>query len=158
MKRLAFVGFVALVTVAPVRAQDDFPMRGPAAERIEQYKKIRMMEFLKLDEETSIRFFSKYNAHQDELRKLNMKRNSLIDDLERLRRRDASEAEYKKVLQDLRGLADPAVEIREQYFDEIARILSPKQMAEYVIFERRFLQNLREIMRDMQRNRRGQMR
>lgn len=108
-----------------------------------------------MDEETSIRFFARYNSHQEELRELNRKRNELIDELQVLRRRNAGDADYRKVLDELRGLADPAVEIRQKYFDDLAAILTPKQMAEYMIFERNFLQNLREIMRQMQRERRG---
>ncbi|MBI2618632.1 MAG: hypothetical protein HYW57_00955 [Ignavibacteriales bacterium] len=155
MTRFGIMAMLVFAFGSRAMAQDELPMRGPGAERVEQYKKIRLMETLSLDEETSIRFFARYHRHREELRKLNMRRNSLIDELQTLRRREASDAEYKKVLEELRKLADPAVEIREQYFDEIGKILTPKQMAEYVIFERSFLQNLREIMRDMQRNRRG---
>lgn len=158
MKVPAFTLLLISVVVSSGFAQPDLPMRGPAAERIEQYKKIRMMEVLKLDEETSVRFIARYNRRQEELQKLNKQRNDLIDELQRLRKRDAADEEFRKVLRQLRGLSDPAVEIREKYFDEIAEILTPKQMAEYMIFERSFLQNLREIMREMQRNRRGQMR
>ena len=135
--------------------QDLLPLRGPAAERIEQYKKVRMMDELKLDEETSIRFFARYNSHQEELRKLNDKRNELIDELQALRRRNASDADYRKVLNELKVLANPAIELREEYFTDLAEIFSPKQMAEYFIFERKFIQNLREIMRELQRERRG---
>jgi len=140
---------------ASLVAQDQLPLRGPAAERIEQYKKVRMMEELKLDEQTSIKFFARYNSHREELRKLNEKRNELIDELQVLHRRDASDAEFKKVLDELKELAEPAVELREKYFAEMAEVLSPKQLAEYFIFERKFIQNLRDIMRDMQRERRG---
>ncbi|GJQ22079.1 MAG: hypothetical protein HBSIN02_24340 [Bacteroidia bacterium] len=137
-------------------AQDQLPMmRGPAAERIEQFKKVQLMEKLQMDEQTSIRFFARYNSYQEELKDLNRKRNELIDELQVLRRRNAGEAEFRKVLSELRSLADPAVEIRGKYFDDLSAILTPKQMAEYVIFERNFLQNLREIMRQMQRERRG---
>lgn len=147
---------MALLSISLAAAQDQRPMmRGPGAERVEQFKKLQLMEKLQMDEETSIRFFARYNSHQKELKELNEKRNELIDALQALRRKDAGDAEYRRVLDDLRNLADPAVEIREKYFDDLAAILTPKQMADYVIFERNFLQNLREIMRQTQRERRG---
>jgi Skp family chaperone for outer membrane proteins len=150
------LSIVAVILVsAALSAQDQMPMRGPAAERIEQFKKIRLMEELKLDEATSIKFFARYNNHQEELRKLNQKRNEIIDELQSLRRREASDAEYGKTLRELKALADPAVELRVKFFDEISEVLSAKQVAEYVIFERNFVQNLREIMREMQQQRRG---
>jgi len=43
--------------IAKVVAQDQLPMHGPAAERIAQYKKLRLMEVVQMNEETSVRFF-----------------------------------------------------------------------------------------------------
>ncbi len=136
-------------------AQDEMmmPMQGPAAERLEQFKKIRLMEVLKLDEETSVKFFSRYNKQREELVALNQKRNDLLDELAKLRRANAAEEEYQKALNGIRGLARSAVEIRERFFDDAGKILTPKQMAEYLVFERNFIRNVREIMRDMQRER-----
>ncbi|MEX2116338.1 MAG: hypothetical protein WEB37_05580 [Bacteroidota bacterium] len=155
MNRLSAFLITAVLVPGILSAQDQMPMRGPGAERVEQFKKIRLMEELKLDEATSIKFFARYNSHQEELRKLNKKRNDIIDELQILRRRNVSDAEYEKTLQELKGLADPAVEVRLKFFNEISEVLSPKQVAEYVIFERNFVQNLREIMREMQQQRRG---
>ena len=155
MNRFSVVLISAVLFPVLLPAQNPMLMRGPAAERIEQFKKIRLMEELKLDEATSIKFFARYNSHQEELRKLNQKRNDIIDELQILRRRDVSDAEYEKTLQELKALADPAVELRVKFLNEISEILSPKQVAEYVIFERNFVQNLREIMREMQQQRRG---
>lgn len=149
-----FLVFAVMFLPVVLSAQDQLPMRGPGAERVEQFKKMRLMEELKLDEATSIKFFARYNSHQQELRALNMKRNDIIDELQGLRRRNASDAEYEKTLAELKALADPAVELRVKFFNEISEVLSPKQVAEYVIFERNFVQNLREIMRDMQQQRR----
>lgn len=154
MNRFLVFLCASFVVTGLLSAQDSMPVPGPAAERIEQFKKIRLMEELKLDEETSIKFFARYNAHREELRKLNQRRNEIIDDLQILRRRNVSDAEYEKTLQDLKALADPAVELRLKFFNEISEVLSPKQVAEYVIFERNFAQNLREIMREMQQQRR----
>ncbi|HLA69395.1 MAG TPA: hypothetical protein VJN65_06810 [Bacteroidota bacterium] len=142
--------FLVTTILGIAAAQDGMPMRGRAVERLEQYKKLRLMEVLKLDEETSLKFFSRYNKQRDELAELNLKRNGLLDELAKLRRDNASDKEFQKVLDELRGIADPAVEIRGRFFDDISKILTPKQMAEYLVFERNFLRNVREIMREMQ--------
>jgi hypothetical protein len=108
------------------------------------------MEVLRLDEETSLRFFARYNKQREELAGLNQRRNELLDDLAKLRRNNAPDKDYQKVLDELRAVADPAVEIRGKFFDDIAKILTPIQMADYLVFERNFMRNVREIMRDMQ--------
>lgn len=118
-----------------------------------------MMEALRLDEETSLRFFARYNKHQEQLRSIGMKRDSLIDELEAYRRRNSSDADYEKVFKSLVDLGHDGVKERERFLSELKSILSTKQIAEYLIFERRFYQNLRELMREMQQERRrGMMR
>ena len=154
MKMIMLTGAGILMLASLAFAQEEpMPMRGPGAQRLEQYKKLRMMEALKLDETTSLKFFARYNKQAEDLRALNEKRNGYIDELQSLRRQDAPDAEYQQVLDKLRGLVKPAIEVREKFLDEISSILTPKQVAEYVIFERNFVQNVREIMREMQQNR-----
>lgn len=155
MKRVLML---LLIVGGTVLAQEPPMLRGPGAQRIEQFKKIRMMEVLKLDEETSLRFFARYNKHQEELRAIATKRDSLLDLLDLYRRRGAADAEYEKAFKSLVALGHDAVRARENFITELHDVLSVKQIAEYLVFERRFYENLRDVMREMQRERRGMMR
>jgi hypothetical protein len=149
------LGCVVMIVglVGQSAGQVPFPMRGEAAERIEQYKKMRMIESLKLDEETSIRFFARYGKHQEEMRNAASRRDSLVRELERLRRQNATESEYVKIVDALQGSERQSIEIRSRFVEELRTLLSARQIAEYIIFERRFYENLRELMQDMQRGR-----
>ena len=89
--RHILLAFLVTTIVGIAMAQDEMPMRGRGAERLEQYKKLRLMEVLKLDEETSLKFFARYNRQRDELADLNQKRNGLLDELAKLRRDNASD-------------------------------------------------------------------
>lgn len=129
--------------------------RGPGPERVEQFKKIRMMEVLKLDEETSVRFFSRYNKEQELIRDLTSKRNDVIDQLGNLTKTSASDAEYDKNFKNLRDIEDQMREARIKYWDSLSEILTKKQLGEYIVFERNFFRDLRDLMREMQENRMG---
>jgi hypothetical protein len=155
---MRFLSVLIGVVVSVALAQEPPMFRGPGAERVEQFKKIRLMEVLKLDEETSLRFFARYNKHQEELRGIALKRDSLLDQLELYRRRTVSDAEYEKVFKSLVVLGHEAVKVREKFVTELKEVLNAKQIADYLVFERRFYENLRDIMREMQRERRGMMR
>ncbi|MCI0706634.1 MAG: hypothetical protein L0Y80_04000 [Ignavibacteriae bacterium] len=152
-----------LLFIAPIllRAQDepppDMPMRGPAFERIERLKKIRLMEELRLDEETSVRFMSRYNAHQDELRRFQRQRQAAMAKVDDLRKSDASDAELEKAIQALRAFDSIFLELRDKHWQEVREILTTKQFATYVVFEHNFQRYLRELMRDVQRERGGRM-
>jgi len=129
--------------------------RGPGPERVEQFKKIRMMEVLKLDEETSVRFFARYDKEQELIRSLTSKRNDIISQLENLAKTSASDAEYDKNFKDLRNVEDQVHEARMKYWDSLSGVLTKKQLAEYMAFERNFFRDLRDLMREMQENRMG---
>ncbi len=144
---------VLLLISVDLYSQEPMPMNPQAAERLEQLKKIRLMEVLRMDEETSLRFFSRYNKHEEEMREFEMKRNRLIDRLQQLRGSDAPDAELQRLTKEIRATGEEAYRTREKYLDEISRLLTAKQFADYIVFERAFLRNLREMMRDVQRER-----
>jgi hypothetical protein len=139
----------------PAFAQEPLPFEGAASQRIEQYKKIQLMDFLKLDEETSIRFFARYNRFVDELNSLNKRKNSFIDELQVLVRRNASEAEFQRVFRRIDALGDETLALRREYFDELSQLLPAQKVAAYIVFERNFYRNLRELLREAQRDRSG---
>ena len=157
MKKILYAIALVVAGVAlwavPLYGQEGPLMRGPAAERVEQWKKIRMMEVLKLDEETSIRFFNRYNKHQEEMQQVQQQREEVLRRLESLRRLDASDAEYDKTLQDFRATEGKALEARDRFWKELRVILTVKQFASYVVFEGTFNRSLRELMRDTQQQR-----
>lgn len=145
-------GLVAVVLLAS--AQDtQQPAPGRAVERIEQFKKIRMMEVMHLDEQTSIKFFSRYNKHQELLKDLRQKQIQTIQRIQNFRKNNAPNAEYGKVIDDLRSLETQVNGAKSKYVDELKEVLTNEQIAEYLVFELRFQQNLRDIVRDTQRNR-----
>ena len=148
---------VCSVSVAQRRggAPDQDSMRRPGAERVEQFKKLRLMEVLELDEEASIRFFARYNKHEAAVREIRQKQLGFIQQIQSLRRSQAPDADYQRVLGELRALEQRLSETKLRYMDELTDVLTQKQVAEYIVFEIRFQQNLREILRDMQQERGG---
>lgn len=150
MNRLRWLITTLLVAaiVVPAFSQDDRPMRGPAGERVEQLKKLRMQEALALDEETSIRFFARYNDHQAELRSAGKKRADVIDDLQALVKKNAPESEVDSKLREVVKTEREVIELRQRFVEKLGDILTKHQIARYVVFERNFNQDLREIMRE----------
>jgi len=129
------------------------PMRGPGAERIEQFKKVRLMEVMGMDEETSIRFFAHYNKHLANLRTMQKDHNALIDQLQRLSTSTAKNSEIEQVMKDIGMSEEKIAEARSKFLEELKDVISVRQIAQYVVFERNFNKNLREIMRDIAKER-----
>lgn len=143
---------MALIALASMSftavAQDQRPMRGPGGQRVEQLKKLKMQEAMALDEETSVRFFARYNEHQEDLRKVGRKRAEAIDELELLVRKNAPDTEIDAKLKDVVKVEREVAEVRQRFFDKLGDILTKQQIARYVVFERNFNQDLRDLMRE----------
>ncbi len=146
---------VCAVLLLPVllSAQDQGMRRGPGSERIEQFKKVRLMETLKMDEATSIRFFTRYDKYVESLHAIQKDHNALIDQLQNQMKTDASTSELEQTIKDIQMNEEKIAESRSKFLEELKDVISVKQIAAYVVFERNFNRNLREIMQDMAKGR-----
>lgn len=122
--------------------------------RVEQFKKIRLMEVLKLDEDESVRFFNRYNKFEEEIRGLERERNKIIDDVDSLVKQGREDEAYQKDFDELIALGQKVANTRTRFYNEIRGILTPQQVAKLIVFERDFGRELREIIQDVQRERR----
>lgn len=153
MKRLIVV---ALCIVASTLAQAQ-PPGGPPLERIERFKKMRMLEVLGLGEEQSARFIARYNEQENRRRELMKERDALLDKLEGLLRSKADEQEYEKLFADIIAINRRIGEERLAFFTGLKDLLTIEQRAKLLLFERRFEHELREAMREAQQRRRGRL-
>lgn len=124
------------------------------AQRVEQFKKLRMIEALKLDEDTSVRFFVKYSKHEDAMREVNKQRDDLINQLQNLRKSGSDGAGMEKIFADLNALDTKQTGERLRFLGDLKTVLSTQQVADLIIFERNFARNVRQMMQEMARERR----
>jgi hypothetical protein len=150
--KYAMIAILVMVT-CPVHAQEG-PGQFRGGQRVEQFKKLRMIEALKLDEETSVRFFAKYTKHEDNLRDINKQRNDLLDRLQGLRDSNGSDEQMEKVIADLTSLDGKQADERARFLEDIKTVLTTKQVADLFLFDRNFARNIRQLMQEMARGRR----
>lgn len=151
-KKIILSCFVLFSTILFAQPQREF-MRPRAMERLENYKKVRMLETLKLDEQTGIKLISRYNKHRDGMRAIEEQRSNLINKLETQVQSNATDAEYQKTFSDLVGTEEKFGEARSKFLADLKEILTNKQIAEYLIFEKNFAKDIRDIMKDLQKDR-----
>jgi hypothetical protein len=124
-------------------------------QKIETFKKVRMMEVLKLDENLAIKFMTRYDKHEDRMRAIENERDSLIDKLQTLNENNGSDKEYDKTFDSLIQTNAEISDARIDFLNDMKGILTDKQIAQYIVFERNFTRDLRDIIRDVQRGHRG---
>ncbi len=123
-------------------------------ERLENYKKIRMIEVLKLDEETGLKLVGRYNKHREGVKLIEENRAAVIDKLESQLKSNASDAELQKTFAEFHETEKKIGESRKKFLEDLKEVLTVKQIGEYIIFERNFMADLRNVVKDVQNERR----
>jgi hypothetical protein len=144
---LIFASSLALAQ-PPDRSPDQRPF-----ERVEQWKKVRLIEMLSLSEDQSVRFFARLNEHDNTRRSLIKEKGEALDRIERLVRNKAEGPEYEKVIPDIMAADAKIHDEQKRFFGSLGDILSSEQRAKLLLFERHFERELREAMRETQKRR-----
>ncbi len=135
-------------------AQPPGPPQGARPfERIEQWKKVRLIEILDMKEDQSARFFARLNEHEAQRRELHNEKGEILDRLDRLVRNRADSVELEKVIPEALAVDDKVHEEQNKFFLSLGDILTVNQRAKLLIFERQFEKELRDAMREAQRRR-----
>jgi hypothetical protein len=151
MKRLIMICLVPWLCTLQLQAQPGpDPGRRPY-ERIERWKKVRMIEFLDLSEEQSARFFARLNEHEKKRRTFQEEETEALDRLERLLRNRASESEYPEAFSAVLEAREKVGAEERAFFQGLDDLLSVEQRAKFLLFQRQFELQLRDAFREMRR-------
>ena len=148
MKKLFFITFLVVIAATGLYAQN----RGRGdknmnpLQKIEEWEKMKLIEVLNLNEDTSVRFFARRNEHQKKIKEI-------LDQREELAKRMESEfnntpkvsdAVYQEQVNNMIASEVKIQKERENYFHGLSDILSPEQIAKLTVFEIQFRRQIRE--------------
>lgn len=150
MKKLVYILFVFFIAYNFINAQEGkgiFEKRmfhdKKALKKLELLEKSKLIELLDLDEETSIKFFARRNEHLKKMRDIFDEREKLIKDLKNsIENNKGSDSYYKEQLSKLLSFDDKMNNERENYYNSLSAILTPKQIAKLAVFEFMFRREL----------------
>jgi hypothetical protein len=119
-------------------------------EKLEQLEKIKLIESLDMDEDTSIRFFARRNESKREIQELEKKTDDIIFELEKsFNSEDKYQDEKQKQLISEMLKNREAIEMRRnQFINSLDDILSTEQIAKLIVFEKRFREEIRNVLFD----------
>lgn len=162
MNRLLTCCAVLIIALSSVAsAQDDPPPPpegfggGRGGARLQHFKKLRLIEELKLGEEESVRFFARQRAHEEKMRDLMSGRNDVVGRLDKMIENQHTQADVQKLCDQIRELDRKIVDERERFFDEQRKALTPEQFARFLVFEWKFGRQVRDAMGERFRKRHG---
>jgi hypothetical protein len=119
-------------------------------DKLEQLEKIKLIETLDLDEETSIRFFARRNDSRKEIQDLERKADDIIFELEKsFSSSDKNQDEkYKKLISEMLKIRESIESKRNQFIKSLDDILTTEQIAKLIVFEKKFRDEIRNVLFD----------
>ena len=129
-------------------AQDNFPFipQDPKG-KLAQLEKVKLIETLKMDEETTLRFFARRTEFLDKIQLLNKNSMDLIAKLEKSFTEDKlSESEYKNLIKEFNSNEEQMFKEKINFINSLNDILSEEQIAKMIVFEKKFREEIRKIL------------
>ncbi len=148
MKKILLIGlFLILVSVINGQMRDGLPRDGKALERIEQMEKLKLIEILNLDEETTIKFFIRRNDFHKKQKNLMDEREKLLNDLEiSFREKRSDDNFYKQSVSKLLDIEERIFNERQNFLISLNNLLNPQQIAKLTVFEFKFRRELTQSL------------
>jgi Spy/CpxP family protein refolding chaperone len=149
MKQTFILTFTAVILIfAGTNAQPRFRGDSQAMKKIEELEKIKIIDALKLDEQTTLRFFARRAEYKDNQDKLFKKATNLLDKMDDAAKKDGNKnnADFNKMIDEYLSISKQIVAQRNDFFKSLSDILTPEQIAKLLVFERKFREEIRNVL------------
>ncbi len=133
---LTVMSILMLLTSAFAQRQE----RMRPIQKMEELKKIKLLEILQMDEETSIKFFTRRAEHIRKVEGLNQASKEKINQIEEMLKNtnDINNPILKKTIDEYLQLQENVMRERQNFFKSSEEILTIEQMGKLVVFEEKF--------------------
>ena len=157
MKKHFFLVVIILLATCTLWAQEDPPImqEGMRCGKLAELEKIKLIETLQMDEETTLRFFSRRSEHMRGQKNLMDSRKELLKELEKKIQNEEiiSADDYDTYFDKLTHSAKQMLTNKLEFYGSLSDILTSEQIAKLVVFEFSFMREIRKIMRKERRRR-----
>ena len=130
---------------------EDGPPHHKMREKISQLEKIKLIETLQMDEETTLRFFSRRAETEKAIDDLMKSHDDLLDKIDQMISDDNQPKDdvLKPLIKQVSDIRLKIDQKRADFVKSLDDILTTKQIAKFVVFEKKFREELaKSLMKD----------
>jgi len=141
---------VSLIIISSMQSFSQMHDKPPQhmRDKLIQLENIKIIETLNMDEETTLRFFSRRNELHTKAENLTKRSDEIITQLELIFKAGKvyTEAELKSLIVEANTIHSEIVQSKSDFINSLDDILTTDQIAKLIIFERRFKDELKRAM------------
>jgi hypothetical protein len=116
--------------------------------KIEELEKIKLLDVLNLDEATSAKLFTRRNLNRTKIwdyeDKINFDLQNIEFEIKKGKDKDVSK--IQKLNEDYFNLSMEVEKEKLSYLRSLSDILTPEQIGKYIVFERKFREEIRDLL------------
>jgi len=148
-----FTIIILLVTTTSFQAQNK-PARGPHhfGKRFEDLEKIKLMEVLNLDEETTLKFFKRRNSSRMKVDKIMKEHDELLNKMKELINSGNTDKNFDSFINQSLEYNTKINAEKNNFIKFLDDILTKEQIAKVIIFEKSFRNEIRDLLIEKGRN------
>ena len=140
-KLIGLLSLFMFFSITTLHGQNPEKMR----ERLKAYKKIMLMEKLNMNEEQSIKFFSRYAEHEEFIKKAKIELDQAVDMLEQ--GVESGKGDNEKAIQIVFEKDIALKKVIIERIKSMKSVLSEKQFGKYVVIEYKLLDDIKKAMK-----------
>jgi hypothetical protein len=144
---LSFV-FTAAVLPQDLGQEEGAHKRRAPMKKIEELEKIKLLDVLNLDEAASAKLFTRRNQDRTKIWDLEDKINNTLQNIESeiKKGKDKDVSKIQKLNEDYFNLSMEVEKEKLSYLRSLSDILTPEQIGKYIVFERKFREEIRDLL------------
>jgi len=147
MKKLILLLIIIVSVSVTLTAQRKHDRKHQVPDKIAQLEKIKLIETLEMDEETTLRFFSRRSEIEREMEEIHKAINEKLDKMEQMVNSDNVQyEELKAAIEELNLMHQKLDKNKTDFINSLNEILSYEQIAKMILFERKFKEELRRAI------------
>jgi hypothetical protein len=150
MRGIILILSFVLTAVCLSKAQPPMKQGEPGPlKKIEDLEKIKLIETLGMDEQTTLKFFARRAKYREEERKLFENSGALLDKMEEISKGNDiknNDDELKKLIDQYLDNENKILSKRIEFYNSLNDILNYKQISELMVFEKKFREEIRSAL------------
>lgn len=138
---------VVLLFNVGLKAQDE-QINHKRFRKLENLEKIKLIEALKMSEETSIRFFARQGEQKKKIREYDRQANEILHKMKKILedKPEKCNSELKKLSEEYVKYQSLSGKERAGFINSLSDILSAEQIARLLVFEKSFREEIRNAI------------
>lgn len=115
--------------------------------KLEELEKLKIIDALHMDEHTTLRFFSRRDEHRTKIKAYRREQKKILNEMyDGIQKDSLNNSQLNEKINKYLNIDDKIDKEQARFIHSLSDILTPKQISQLLIFQNKWMQDLRDIL------------